>query len=55
MEKNLPNEAEINETLSKQPQLSWQSFETLKTDITPTTFEIMSRQATINIGNNIFN
>jgi len=50
MEQNVPSETEINETLSKQPQLSWQSFETLKSQITPTTFEIMSRQATINIG-----
>ena len=51
MEQNIPSETEISETLSKQPQLSWQSFETLKSQITPTTFEIMSRQATINIGN----
>ncbi len=51
MEQIIPSETEISETLSKQPQLSWQSFETLKSQITPTTFEIMSRQATINIGN----
>jgi hypothetical protein len=50
MEKNIPSEAEISDVLSKQPHLSWQSFETLKDEITPTTFEIMSRQATINIG-----
>jgi hypothetical protein len=41
---------EIKELLEKQPNLSLQSFETLKTEITPLTFEIMSRQATINVG-----
>jgi hypothetical protein len=54
MEKNIPSEAEISDVLSKQPHLSWQSFETLKGEITPTTFEIMSRQATINIGTNSY-
>ena len=46
----LPNEEEIKEILSKQPNLSHQSFETLKGEISPLTFEIMSRQATMNIG-----
>ena len=46
----LPTQEEINEILSKQPNLSHQSFDTLTTDITPLTFEIMSRQATMNIG-----
>jgi translation initiation factor 2 subunit 3 len=50
MEKYSVSESEINEVLTKQPKLSWQSFETLKTDISPITPEIMSRQATINIG-----
>lgn len=45
-------EEEINSVLSFNPQLSKQSFETLKGDITPLTFETMSRQATTNIGNN---
>lgn len=38
------------EILSKNPKLMTQSFETLKGDINPLTPEIMSRQATINIG-----
>ena len=46
----LPNEEEVKEILSKQPNLSHQSFETLKGEISPLTFEIMSRQATMNIG-----
>ena len=51
--KDLVSEDEIKEVLSKQPHLSEQSFDTLKSEITPLTFEIMSRQATINIGNSI--
>jgi hypothetical protein len=50
MEKHNISEQEIKDVLSAQPQLSFQSFETLKTEITPVTKEIMSRQATINIG-----
>jgi hypothetical protein len=50
MDKNLIGQEEIKDILSKQPHLSEQSFETLKGEITPLTFEIMSRQATINIG-----
>jgi hypothetical protein len=50
MDNNLISEEEIKEVLSKQPYLADQSFETLKGEITPLTFEIMSRQATINIG-----
>lgn len=46
----LPSQADITEILSKQPNLAMQSFETLKGEINPTTFEIMSRQATMNIG-----
>lgn len=46
----LPSPEEVKEILSKQPKLSIQSFETLKGDISPLTFEIMSRQATMNIG-----
>lgn len=44
-------EIEINNIFTEQPHLAIQSFETLKGDINPLTFEIMSRQATINIGN----
>lgn len=50
MEKPNITEQEIKEILDKQPLLSSQSFETLNTDINPLTFEIMSRQATINVG-----
>ena len=46
----LPTQEEIKQCLSEQPKLSTQSFETLNGDITPLTFEIMSRQATMNIG-----
>jgi hypothetical protein len=53
--KNLISQEEAKEVLSKQPQLSEQSFETLKGEITPLTFEIMSRQATINIGKYLLN
>ena len=53
MEKHNISEQEIRDTLSAQPQLALQSFETLKGEITPVTKEIMSRQATINIGKNI--
>jgi hypothetical protein len=50
MDKVNITDEEIKELLEKQPNLSLQSFETLKTEITPLTFEIMSRQATINVG-----
>lgn len=50
MEKNSVTDEEIHEVLSKQPHLAMQSFATLKTEISPLTFEIMSRQATVNIG-----
>jgi hypothetical protein len=50
MEKTTISQEEIKEILQKQPHLSMQSFDTLKGEITPLTFEIMSRQATINIG-----
>ena len=46
----LPTQEEIKQCLSEQPKLSTQSFETLNGNITPLTFEIMSRQATMNIG-----
>jgi len=52
MDKVNITEEEIKELLEKQPSLSMQSFDTLKTEITPLTFEIMSRQATINVGKN---
>ena len=49
---NLPNEEEANKILSKQKNLSHQSFKTIEdlNSITPLTKEIMSRQATMNIG-----
>jgi hypothetical protein len=50
MDKQTISEAEIKEILCAQPQLSTQSFETLKGEISPVTLELMSRQATINIG-----
>ena len=50
MEKPTVSEQEIKDVLSKNPQLSLQSFETLKGEISPVTKEIMSRQATVNIG-----
>jgi translation initiation factor 2 subunit 3 len=50
MENSLPSEEEIKNILGKQPQLSMQSFDVLNTEISPSTFEIMSRQATMNIG-----
>jgi len=48
----LPTEEEIKKILSEQPKLSLQSFETIKdpSKITPYIKEIISRQATINIG-----
>ena len=48
----LPNEEEIKKILSKQPNLSHQTFKTLEdlSKISPLTKEIMSRQATMNIG-----
>ena len=50
MEKNTITQEEIEQTLNASPQLMKQSFETLKGEISPVTQEIMSRQATINIG-----
>ena len=50
MDKETLTKEEIKELLEKSPKLSLQSFDTLKTEITPLTFEIMSRQATINVG-----
>jgi len=50
MDKINITEEEIKELLGKQPYLAIQSFETLNNEITPLTFEIMSRQATINVG-----
>ena len=49
---NLPNEEEVNKILSRQKNLSHQSFKTIEdlNSITPLTKEIMSRQATMNIG-----
>ena len=41
---------DVNKILGRQPLLAMQNPETLKNDITPLTFEIMSRQATINVG-----
>ena len=48
----LPTEEEIKKILSDQPKLSLQSFETIKdpSKITPLIKEIISRQATMNIG-----
>ena len=48
----LPKEEEIKKILSKQKNLSHQSFKTIedKNSITPLIKEIMSRQATMNIG-----
>lgn len=48
--KELFTEEDIKNITMQQKHLAPQSFETLKTDISPLTFEIMSRQATINIG-----
>ena len=50
MEKPTVSEQEIKDVLSQNPQLSLQSFETLKGEISPVTKVIMSRQATVNIG-----
>lgn len=50
MDKINITEEEIKDLLGKQPNLAMQSFETLNGEITPLTFEIMSRQATINVG-----
>ena len=41
---------ELKEILARNPTLISQSFDSLSTEITPLTPEIMSRQATINIG-----
>jgi translation initiation factor 2 subunit 3 len=48
----LPNDEEIKQILSKQKNLSHQSFKTIEdpSSISPLTKEIMSRQATMNIG-----
>lgn len=43
-------QSEIDEIMDRQKQLAKQSFATLEGEIGPLTFEIMSRQATINIG-----
>jgi hypothetical protein len=50
MEKDTITKEEIEQTLNASPQLMKQSFDTLKGEISPVTSEIMSRQATINIG-----
>ncbi len=50
MEKYTLSEQELKDVLNESPQLATQSFETLKTEITPVTHELMSRQATVNIG-----
>jgi hypothetical protein len=52
MEKYTPTDQELKEVLMAQPYLAMQSFDTLKTEISPVTHELMSRQATINIGKN---
>ena len=54
MDKINITEEEIKELLGKQTNLAMQSFETLNGEITPLTFEIMSRQATINVGKEKF-
>ena len=47
----LPNEEECKEILSHQPKLTMQNFEILNNpDLSPLIKEIMSRQATMNIG-----
>lgn len=46
---NISEEAQ-KKILDANPKLMYQSFNTLKTEITPLTPEIMSRQATINVG-----
>ena len=47
----LPTEEECKEILSHQPKLAMQSFEMLNNnDLSPLIKEIMSRQATMNIG-----
>jgi hypothetical protein len=55
MEKYSLSDQELKEVLMAQPHLAMQSFETLKSEITPVTLELMSRQATINIGIKYFN
>ena len=49
---NLPSDAEIQKLFSKSKNLAIQSFSTISdpSKITPLTPEIMSRQATMNIG-----
>lgn len=44
------NSFDLKAILDKQPHLSHQSYETLNKEVSPITYEIMSRQATINIG-----
>ena len=44
------SEEEKNLVLGANPKLAMQSFETLKGEMSPLTFETMSRQATTNIG-----
>ena len=48
----LPNDEEIKKLFSKSPNLAIQSFNTISdpSTLTPLTPEIMSRQATMNIG-----
>lgn len=46
----IENEFDIDKIMSDHPYLAKQSFSTLKTEISPLTREIMSRQATMNIG-----
>ena len=51
MQDILPSEAECKEILEKQPNLSLQSFASIDSGkVTPLTMEVMSRQATMNIG-----
>lgn len=51
MEKYTLSDQELKDVLMANPNLAMQSFETLKGEVTPVTPELMSRQATINIGN----
>jgi len=49
-EKSEADQLDFKAILNKQPHLSMQSYDTLESTLSPLTFEIMSRQATINIG-----
>ena len=44
------SEEELIKILKENPKLSLQSFKTLNEEISPLTYEIISRQATINVG-----